>query len=522
MTTNTDPLTEQPIRAIINTDIPGPLASRHLFGHFAEHLGRCIYDGIWVGPDSPVANIDGLRADVVEALRQLHIPNLRWPGGCFADEYHWRDGIGERQQRPRMVNSHWGDVVEDNSFGTHEFLALCEAIGAEPYISGNLGSGTVREMSEWYEYITREDDSPMSTLRRANGREQPWRLKFFGIGNENWGCGGHMNAAHYANQARNYATYVRAHGDNQPYRIACGPSDADYAWTETLMKTFGDLTCPKCDPTPLHALSLHYYTFTGDWEDKGDATDFTVDQWYRAFDKAWQIDRLLTRHGHVMDVYDPDKKVGLVVDEWGAWWNPTPGSRPGFLVQQNSLRDALIAVLHFEAFLAHADRVVMANIAQTVNVLQAVLETDPATGALIKTPTYHAFSMNIPHMDAAVFPVQLLDAPVMPGEFRDLSLVHAYASGRDGCLTISLTNLSADQDAELTIDLRGGEFAEDVAGLILTAPAINSINSAEALETVMPQPFDDASFNGGLLGVRLPAHSHVQLQIAGVFDRWRG
>jgi alpha-L-arabinofuranosidase len=350
-------------RAIINLDLPGPVISRHLYGHFAEHLGRCIYGGFWVGEDSAIPNEGGIRLDVVEALRALRIPNLRWPGGCFADDYHWRDGIGPRDQRPRMVNSHWGDVVEDNSFGTHEFLALCELLDAEPYVNGNVGSGTVAEMSEWIEYLTRADDSPMASLRREHGRDEPWRVPFFGIGNEPWGCGGNMRGEAYADLARQYSTYVRDHGGNHVYRIAAGAHDDDVTWTRALMEALTPFGTPLARPGVFQGISLHYYTTAGPWESKGSATVFDDDDYWRTMAAARRIEPILRAHASVMDSYDPDRLVGLVLDEWGTWWDVEPGTNPGFLYQQNTLRDALVASVHFDVFHAAAERLVMVNIA---------------------------------------------------------------------------------------------------------------------------------------------------------------
>ncbi len=350
-----------------------------------------------MGEDSDVPNEGGLRLDVVEALRALDIPNLRWPGGCFADTYHWRDGVGPREDRPTMVNSHWGDVVEDNSFGTHEFMALCELLGADPYVSANVGSGTVREAAEWIEYLTRADDSPMARLRRQNGRDEPWTVPFWGLGNEPWGCGGGMGSGAYAELARQFGTYSLDHGDNHLYRIAAGAADADYRWTEVLLQNLGrhlgvgEVTGHGTNT--YQAVSFHHYTIVGEtWDAKGSATRFDTDEYYRTMVKAAEIERILAGHAAVMDAYDPEKRVGLVLDEWGTWFDVEPGTNPGFLFQQNTLRDALVASVHFDAFHRHADRLVMANIAQTVNVLQAMLLTDG--DALVLTPSYHVFAMN--------------------------------------------------------------------------------------------------------------------------------
>ncbi|MFS8572711.1 MAG: alpha-N-arabinofuranosidase, partial [Clostridia bacterium] len=380
-------------RVIIGADLGSVTIEKYIYGHFSEHLGRCIYEGYWVGEDSDIPNIRGIRKDVVEALKKLNPPVLRWPGGCFADEYHWMDGIGPREKRPTMVNTHWGGVTENNHFGTHEFMDLCELLGADPYICGNVGSGTVQEMAQWVEYITFDGKSPMADLRRQNGREEPWRLPFFGIGNENWGCGGNMRPEYYADLYRRYQTYVRHFGKNRIYKIACGPNGDDYRWTEVLMREAGAY---------MDGLSLHYYTVPGTWAKKGSATEFDEDEWFITLKKALRIEELIKRHSAIMDRYDPLKRVGLIVDEWGTWYDVEPGTNPAFLYQQNTVRDALVAGLHLNIFNNHAERVKMANIAQTVNVLQAMILTDGPK--MIVTPTYHVFEMYKPHQGATLLP----------------------------------------------------------------------------------------------------------------------
>lgn len=497
-------------RVVIDLDLPGPTISRHLYGHFAEHLGRCIYGGFYVGEDSDIPNQGGIRLDVVEALRELRIPNLRWPGGCFADEYHWRDGIGPRDERPRMVNSHWGDVVEDNAFGTHEFMALCEMLGADAYVNGNVGSGSPREMSEWIEYLTREDDSPMAALRRANGRDEPWRVPFFGIGNEAWGCGGNMRAEAYADLARQFSTYVRDHADNRVTRIAAGANVDDYGWTDELMRALGDLSEQAA---PFQAISLHYYTMTGPWDAKGSATSFTTDEWYLALSRAYRIEELLTRHATVMDRHDPDRRVGLVLDEWGTWWDVEPGTNPGFLYQQNTLRDALVASVHFDAFHRHADRLVMANIAQTVNVLQAMLLTDPDTGALVRTPTFHVFAMNAGHQDADSLAAHVIGAEERSVDGRDLPLVHASASRRGDTALVSLSNLDVDEARTIVLDLRGAEL-EGWNGTVLTAGDTAAHNTPDTPDAVAPAPLEGVRRGARGLEVDLPAHAFATIELA--------
>jgi alpha-N-arabinofuranosidase len=519
-------------RAVIDLDLPGPVISRHLYGQFAEHLGRCIYGGLWVG-DSELPNDAGIRLDVVEALRALRVPNLRWPGGCFADEYHWRDGIGPREDRPRMVNSNWGGVVEDNSFGSHEFLHLCELLGAEPYVNGNVGSGSVREMSDWVEYLTRSGDSPMAALRRANGREEPWRVPFWGIGNEAWGCGGHLTAEGYTELARQYATFLRdqpaqpGQGDqsdrpgNTLVRIAAGAGDDDYRWTETLMKAVSRLGGgPDLPEAVFQAVSLHYYTVPGPWHDKGDATSFGADDWYATMVKARDVERIIRGHSAVMDAYDPERRIGLVLDEWGTWWNVEPGTNPGFLFQQNTLRDALVASVHFDVFHAHAGRLRMANIAQAVNVLQAMVITDPESGALVLTPTYHVFHMNVAHHDASALTVHL-DAPGSTRQVGDRMLATLSASASLAATgttsLVSLTNLDLDEPVELVLDLRGRPIV-GASARILTAPDITAHNTAVTPDAVVvvDHPVErtgpDAPSAEGLV-VRLPPHSYVTVEL---------
>ena len=499
--------------AVINLDVPGPVISRHLYGHFAEHLGRCIYGGIFVGEDSPIPNVRGIRTDVVEALKELHIPNLRWPGGCFADEYHWMDGIGPKDERPTVVNTHWGNVVEDNSFGTHEFMDLVEQLDTEPYICGNVGSGSVREMADWVEYLTRSGDAPMSALRRKNGRDEPWRVKYFGIGNESWGCGGNMRAEYYADLARQYSTYCRNHDGNQLYKIAGGANVDDYHWTETLMKTLGDLGC-GCNPRHFFdAISLHYYTYPYGWEPKVSATEFDAETYYATLVSAWRIDELLTRHSAIMDVYDPDKRIGLVLDEWGTWFAVEEGTNPGFLYQQNTMRDALVASVHFDAFHRHAERLAMANIAQTVNVLQAVLLTDD--DVLIRTPTYHVFEMNKGHHDAVSLPLHWIGEPLPQRsvEGKEMTLISGSASIRDGQALISLTNLDLETAHTVRLDLRGAGASKPV-GRILQGAAINDHNTAAQPDLVAPKPFEVPGLEEGVLRVELPPASFVTVSLA--------
>jgi alpha-N-arabinofuranosidase len=475
--------------------------SRHIYGHFAEHLGRCIYDGFWVGPDSAVPNLRGIRSDVVAALRAVHIPVLRWPGGCFADEYHWRDGVGPAETRPAMVNTNWGGVIETNRFGTHEFMDLCDQLGCEPYISANVGSGTVREMQEWVEYLTLGGKSPLAELRRANGRAAPWTVRFWGMGNENWGCGGNMRPEFYADQYRRYATYCRDFGGNKLYKIACGASDVDYNWTEVLMREAGKF---------MDGLSLHYYVMPGTWETKGSATEFGEDGWSVLLRKALLLDGVIAKHKKIMDRYDPQKRVGLLVDEWGAWYDVEPGSNPGFLHQQSTLRDALVAGIFLNILNSHCDRVYMANIAQTVNVLQAMILTDGPK--MLLTPTYHVFEMYKKHQDAVLLPHTLTCQTYRHGKAA-IPAVNASASrAEDGTINLSLCNLDPGREITLPCEIRGAKPAR-ISGRILTADAVNRSNTFDRPDAVKPTAFDGAEITGGRLRIVMPPKSVVMMEI---------
>ena len=488
---------------VVRADQPGPVINKNIYGHFAEHLGHCIYEGIWVGPDSPIPNTRGIRDDVVAALKNLRIPVLRWPGGCFADEYHWKDGIGPREKRPSMYNSHWGGVVEDNSFGTHEFLDLVEMLGCEAFVSVNVGSGTVQEAMEWVEYMTSDATSPMADLRRAHGRDKPWRVKYIGIGNETWGCGGNMRPEYYADVYKHFNTFIKNYDrDYRIDRIAVGPSGDNYAWTEELMANA---------TRQMNGLSLHHYTLpTGTWSKKGASTGFPEEQWFTTMRNTLRMETFVTRHSAIMDKYDPQKRVGLVVDEWGTWYDVEPGTNPGFLRQNNTLRDAVVAGLNLHIFQKHADRVTMANIAQMVNVLQAVILTDK--DRMILTPTYHVFEMFKVHQGATSLALDLQTPDYVFGAER-VPVVSASAS-RDaaGKVHLSLVNTNPAEAVTIVCTLEGVSSTK-VNGRILTAPAMDAQNTFDAPETIKPVAFDGAKLTNGKLTVALPAKSVVVLEL---------
>ncbi|WP_276205508.1 alpha-N-arabinofuranosidase [Sphingomonas montana] len=484
----------------IHADQPGARLNRQLFGQFAEHLGTGIYGGLWVGERSKIPNTRGFRNDVVGALRALKVPVIRWPGGCFADEYHWREGVGPRGKRPVKINTHWGGVTEPNSVGTHEFMDLAEQIGAEAYIAGNVGNGTPQEMAEWVEYMTAPAGS-LADERARNGHRAPWKVPYFGVGNELWGCGGNMKADYAADLTRRYGTFIKAPAGTSILRIASGANAQDYNWTEVMMRDAGDR---------IDGIALHYYTLPGSWGKKGSATEFDEDGWARTLSKTLEMDALVTKHSAIMDKYDPKKRVWLLVDEWGTWYDPTPGSNPGFLQQQNSLRDALIAAVNINIFAHHADRVKMANIAQMVNVLQAMILTDG--DRMVLTPTYHAFDLYKPFMDATYLPIDLVSPWYNKNQWTMPSVSAAAVRGTDGKVHVALVNLDPNRPATITAKL-AGVTAGAVTGRILTAPAMNSVNSMAQPNLVRPVPFTGAQVAGDTLTATLPPMAVIMLDL---------
>ena len=478
-------------------DQPRWIINRNIYGQFAEHLGRLIYEGIWVGENSSIPNTRGLRNDVIAALKELRVPVLRWPGGCFADEYHWRDGIGPRDKRPRRPNASWGGV-DTNAFGTHEFLDLCEMLGAEAYINGNVGSGSPQEMMEWIEYMTSDADSELANLRRRNGREKPWKIPYFAVGNETWGCGGNMRPEYYADVYRRYATFIKNHSGNRIEKLAVGPYDENYNWTEVLMSQAAK---------QMDGLSLHYYTLpTGNWETKGSATQFGENEWHATLVRTLRMDEFIQKHSAIMDKYDAQKRVGLMVDEWGTWYDKDPKADKGALYQQNTLRDAIVAGINLNIFHKHGDRVRMANIAQMINVLQAMLLTEKEK--LVLTPTYHVFRMYRVHQGATFIPLELNAPDYKIGDTSVPALSVSASRDAAGSLHLSVVNLDPNRAVEISATISGGTI-KSVAGEVLTASAINAMNTFDHPNIVKPAPFTSYKLEGAQLGLRIPAKSVV-------------
>jgi alpha-L-arabinofuranosidase len=487
-------------RIIINAGNAKDTISRHIYGHFAEHLGHCIYGGFYVGENNAkIANKDGIRLDVIDALKKLKVPVLRWPGGCFADTYHWKDGIGPKDKRPSMLNIWWGNVKEDNSFGTNEFLNMCELLGAEPYLSGNVGSGTAQELADWVKYVSHPNGtSPMSDLREQNGRLKPWNVKYWGLGNEAWGCGGNMKVEYYANMYRQFATFMSS--DNL-YRIASGASDDDYHWTEILMKEIPNHL--------MDAVALHHYSVI-DWGKKGSSTNFSEQEYFTIMQRALLMEELVQKHSAIMDKYDPAKKKALIVDEWGGWYDVEPGTNPAFLFQQNTMRDAMIAGATLNIFNNHCSRVKMANLAQIINVLQAVILTNEEK--IILTPTYHVMEMYNVHQDALLLPLSVISNEYILGN-KKLEAISASASkDKNGVIHISLVNIDAKNAQDMSITLNGANF-KTIKGRILASDKLQNYNSFENPYKIKPGAFPGVTFNGPEIKLKMPPFSVMVLEL---------
>lgn len=443
-------------------DEPIGTINPNIYGHFIEHIGRCVDEGIWVGPDSAIPNRDGIRMDVADALGELGLEVLRWPGGCFADQYDWRDGIGPREQRPRRRNIWWGKE-EDNAFGTHEFMAFCEMVDADPYICGNVGSGTPRELMEWFEYCTCDGDTTLTRLRAQNGHPEPFDVPFWGVGNENWGCGGNMNPEQYARLYQLFSTYLRPRGNDQK-TIACGQN---HDWNHRLLRELGSAHT-------FDLLSIHHYYKAGH------STEFTEDEYYLLMAEALGLEARIVRDTHLLRFFEGDApgRVGLAIDEWGAW-HPD-AEAPGYFMQ-TTLRDALSATMLFDVFNRHADSVHMTNIAQTLNVLHSLIQTDGEK--MWRTPTYWAYMLYKPHRGGrALRTVLECERREMAGGGM-LPLVSASASREGSEVFVTLTNLQMTGPVEITVRVGEGRL-DGAQGRMLRADAANALNSAAEPERV--------------------------------------
>ena len=491
-------------RIIIQADKGKDTINRNIYGHFSEDLGHCIYGGIYAGDNNKkIPNENGVRTDIINALKKLKVPVLRWPGGCFADNYHWKDAIGPKNKRKPIENVSWGNVREDNSFGTNEFLDFCEKIGAQPYLAVNVGGGTVQEAAEWVQYANHANGtSELTDLRQQSGRKNPWHVKYWGVGNESWDCGGHMDVDYYVDQFKKYATFMTSYNNTEGlFRIAVGPGSEDYHWTEVVMRDI-----PR---KLLDGVSIHHYSVIN-WGNKGSATNFSEEQYFKTMQQALQMEQRVSRNSEVMDKYDPKKKVALIVDEWGGWYDVEPGTNGAFLYQQNTMRDAVLAGTTLNIFNNHCDRVRMANLAQMVNVLQAVILTKEEK--IILTPTYHVMEMYNVHQDALMLPVSVTSNEYVFGKDSLIAVSASASKDKNGLTHISLVNIDATKAQPVSITIDGASY-KSVSGRILTSDKLQNYNSFENPNKIVPGVFKGAQLNGSTLSLTIPPFSVVVLEL---------
>ncbi len=505
------PTPSSPILLDIDANRPGAHISRDIFGQFAEHLGTGIYGGIWVGPNSPVPNVRGIRSDVVQALRAIHVPNVRWPGGCFGDNYHWKNGIGPRSQRPATLNPDWGGVIEPNSFGTEEYFDFLGQIAADAFISENIGSGTVQEAADWFEYMTSDKPTALAKERAANGHPAPYTIKYLGLGNESWGCGGAMSPDHYVEEMKRFARFTRNYNPTQQSgaeamkRVAVGWDSGNSDYTEAVMKAWKD----KAWSWDLEGVSLHGYTIPNSWEKKGPSVGFGEDEYAKGIRATLKMKDWVARQSAIMDKYDPDRKLGLYVDEWGIWTDPNPASNPGFLQQQNSLRDAVITALNLNIFMRNAERVRGANIAQMINVLQAMILTDGPK--MVLTPTYYVYRMYVPFQDAAAVPIAFDGGTYAYGDIRLPAVDAVAARDHTGRLWLSLVNVDPERPARL-VAVVDGLNPRSAAGEVLTADTVDAHNSFDRPSEIVPRPFAGHA-SGRQMAFDLPPKSIAVVEV---------
>lgn len=453
-----------------------------VYGQFTEHIGGVIYDGIWVGADSKIPNIGGIRKTLVDHVKRLGRVVVRWPGGCFADRYHWRDGIGPAAHRPRRFGR-WREATEPNTFGTHEFIRFCRLCEVEPYFAANVGTGSPEEFQQWVEYCNAPAGSTtLADERAASGDLAPLGVRYWGVGNESWGCGGKFTPEDYCREYRRFTEWLPEYGV-KPYLIAAGPNGNDLDWTRRFFAKWADGT-----RAPIQGWAPHYYCGT-----TGHALKFNADQWYEQLAKANQMEKLIVDQWNALAAHDPEHRIKLVVDEWGAWHPAGTEINPNHLFEQmGTLRDALVAALTLDTFNRHAEKVDMANVAQLVNNLHSLFLADG--DKFVATPNFHVFEMYRPHHDATSVRIEVRAPAVAFGPAAAPGRIFRIAgsASRSGrrALTLTLVHTHATEPAEIAIRLRGGSAAS-VRRTVLTHQELNAHNTFARPETVVPRSTAD-------------------------------
>jgi alpha-L-arabinofuranosidase len=467
-----------------------------LYSQFAEHIGGVIYDGIWVGPESKVPNTDGMRRALVEHVRQLGPVVVRWPGGCFADKYHWRDGIGPRTKRPRRFGR-WREETETNQFGSHEFIGFCKLCGVEPYFAANVGTGSPEEFQQWVEYCNAPAGSTsLADERATNGQREPFGVRFWGVGNESWGCGGKFIPEDYCREYRRFTDWLPQYGVPL-YLIAAGPNGNNTEWARRFFARWADGA-----RAPIQGWAPHYYCGT-----TGHALQFTTDQWYEQLHKANHMETLIKDQWRALAEFDPKHSVKLVIDEWGSWHpDGTEINKRHLYEQMGTLRDALVAALSLDTFNRHAEKVDMANIAQLINNLHSLFLADG--DRFVATPSFHVYAMYRPHQGGKGVRIAVEDPDVMfkaGGREQKIFRVAGSASlASPNEATLTLVHTHATLPADVLIRLRGSA-ANEVRQTVLSHTELNAHNTFEHPDNLVPKTTDLAARGPELKCVLPPA-----------------
>lgn len=478
----------------------------NIYGHFTEHIGGVIYDGIWVGKDSKIPNVDGIRKDIVDYLRRINPPVIRWPGGCFADTYHWRDGIGPADKRPKRYDR-WTDVGESNQFGTHEFMHFCRLVGAEPLLSANVGTGTAQEFQEWMDYCNAPaGQTTLADMREKNGSREPFNVRYWGIGNEAWGCGGNFTAEDYCTEYRKFVTLLPAY--NLPlFLVGSGPHNNDIQWTKRFFGKLNDCV-EEWGKAPINGWAPHYYCGAS-----GGAVDFSEDQWYDLIASAEKMEPLVNDQWKALTEFDPKHEVKLVVDEWGTWHpGGTEINKAHTLEQMSTMRDAVIAAVTLDIFNRNCDKVAMSNIAQLVNNLQSLFLADGPK--FVATPNFYVYEMYKVHQGAKEVDLDIKSPEAnyqIEGNKRTLTVLSGSASVKDKKLHISIVNANTKNAVEANIDL-SGVVVSGGKQTVLTNKDIHAHNTFEKPNEVVSVT-TPLEISGGAFKHVFPAASITMLEL---------
>ena len=516
----------------IFVDDPGARIAPEIYGHFTEHIGGVIYDGVWVGEKSKIRNVGGIRTELVERMNRIKVPILRWPGGCFADSYDWKDGIGPQAQRPRRTNF-WevdpeaerlhetgAQIFEPNSFGTDEFARFCRLTNAQPYLAANLRSASALEFDHWVEYCNSPAGSTtLADMRKTNGSAAPYGVMYWGVGNESWGCGGSFAPEEYASEFRRYTNWIPKFGVDLQL-IGAGPNSNDRDWTHKFFEEVFTGAHAYHNPQ-FSGWSVHHYAsnlsrgkITNNFhEAHGKALDFDATDWYELMRETARVEEIMQDQWAIMGQFDPRHHVKLVVDEYGPWYHQGSEVDPTHLFgQQITVRDALATAMSLDIFNRHADKVSVATCAQLVNNLNALFLCHG--DKFLSTPNFYVFEMYAAHQGAQSLPVEFGAHSIhYDRDGKDASFwgLGGSASLKGKTVTLTMVNPSVKAPRETQIALRGGTAAS-ATGTVLASDDMHAHNTFDRPDTVQSRPLT-VTAAGEILNVTLPAASVAKITV---------